>query len=215
MPLFIDRHENQSQRDPVELAAIHARDLKEAPRFGVHWITYFCDSISFWTDNGPKVSYSTFCVAEAPDKESVQACHFAAHQRVANEVIEVDRATLEHFLGRLYEPRPFEPWEGASAFRAILVSEIHRPADLTRRLGDANGLKVFQENERIVRREVDARGGKEIRRTHGGLMCCFSSTPMALECALAIQARVALYNQATPGHSLPVHIGINAGEPVS
>jgi hypothetical protein len=90
MPLFMDRHESQTRLSLSELAAAHEKDVLRGPEFGVRWITYYIDSISVLTPEGPRVRYSTFCIAEAPAKENVQACHMDAHGDVANEVIEID-----------------------------------------------------------------------------------------------------------------------------
>ena len=213
MPLYIDRHESQVRRSVTELAALHERDVIQGPEFGVRWLTYFCDSISLYSSEGPSVRYTTYCVAEGPTKEAVQACHFAAHERVANEVMEVDRDMLELFLGHLEEPRRLE-FLDQNAFRTILVSEVDNAARLLRDLGDRRALEAFDLHERIVREQVQARGGKEVRRTDYGLMACFISAAMALECAMAIRAEVERLSPPGPA-AFSVRIGVNAGEPVN
>jgi DNA-binding CsgD family transcriptional regulator len=214
MPLFIDRHESQIRRSMTEIAALHEKDVLRGPEFGVHWVTYFCDAVSVYSPDGASVRYTTYCVADAPAKENVQECHWASHESVPNEVIEIDRETLERFLGQLEEPKRLEPWE-ASAFRTILVSELANPAQLLADLGDRTALETFGLHEKLVRKHVQAKGGREVSRTDYGVMACFVSTAMALECATAIQNEAAAVSEAAGVPVLRVRIGVNAGEPVN
>ena len=214
MPLFMDRHDSAISAAPAEVAALHMRDLELAPRHNVQWLTYYLDSVSVTTTAGVEEHHYGFCVAEAPTKEHVQRCHFEAHGAIANEVIEVDRDTVERYLGHVRQIEAGEVWE-ASAFRTLLISEIDRPMALLERLGDARAFDVYKQHERLLRQELSAKGGREVKRTDHGIMGCFASAAMAVECAIAVQNAVEAFSERLPSLAFRVRVGLNSGEPVT
>jgi len=58
---------------------------------------------------------------------------------------------------------------------------------MTQRLGDARAREVLREHERIVREELKAHGGSEVKTMGDGFMASFGSATKALECAIAMQ----------------------------
>jgi class 3 adenylate cyclase len=65
----------------------------------------------------------------------------------------------------------------------------------------------------LVRRGLEAYGGREIKHTGDGIMASFDNVANSVRAAADIQRRFAAYN-ADASESLSVRIGIDAGEPV-
>jgi class 3 adenylate cyclase len=116
--------------------------------------------------------------------------------------------------------------DGASAARdvenaagqasvTILFTDMEGSTALTQRLGDAAAQKVVRAHNHIVRDALTAHGSTEIKHTGDGLMVSFPSATRAVECAVAIQQRLASFTEKHPDVSLRVRVGLNAGEPVA
>jgi Protein of unknown function (DUF4242) len=78
MPLFMDKHTVEGATAEA-VAEAHQRDLDVQDRYGVRYLKY-------WLDEG---TGTIFCLAEAPDKESMIRVHREAHGLTADEVFEV------------------------------------------------------------------------------------------------------------------------------
>jgi class 3 adenylate cyclase len=97
----------------------------------------------------------------------------------------------------------------ASGLATILFTDITDSTAQTQRLGDAKAQEVVRAHNAVVREALASHGGTEIKHTGDGIMASFPTASGAIECAAAIQRKVA----KQPG--LSVHIGLNAGEPVA
>ena len=93
MPIFLDRHEMVEQ-SAEEIAHLHVEDLKIQDEYGVKFLTYWYDS----------ERRTTFCLVDAPDKETADKVHAEAHGHVANKMVPVDLSAVEAFLGRVQDP---------------------------------------------------------------------------------------------------------------
>jgi class 3 adenylate cyclase/predicted negative regulator of RcsB-dependent stress response len=94
----------------------------------------------------------------------------------------------------------------------ILFSDIEGSTQMTERLGDQRWLQVLREHNRIVREQLAAHGGYEVKSQGDGFMLAFQSARRALHCAIAIQRAFAVRNQQHAEESLRVRIGLHAGE---
>lgn len=118
--------------------------------------------------------------------------------------------TIDEFLGTAAAP---EAARAGGSLVTILFTDIEGSTALTQRLGDAAAREVLRRHELIVREQLKAHGGSEVKTMGDGFMASFGSTTKAVECAIAIQRAV-----AAPGGSpeqLRVRIGLNAGEPIA
>jgi class 3 adenylate cyclase len=97
----------------------------------------------------------------------------------------------------------------------ILFTDMEGSTALTQRVGDAAAQKVVHAHNHIVREALTAHGGTEIKHTGDGLMVSFPSATSGVECAVAIQQRLAAYANEHPDVALRVRVGLNAGEPVA
>lgn len=202
MPLFIDRHDVPGAT-PEDVAADHARDVEIQGRYGVRYTTY-------WHD---QARGTVFCLVEAPNRDLVNAVHEEAHGNTAGAIIEVDGRAVQAFLGSIQEPETGEPWV-ATAFRAILFTDIEDSTRLTQQVGDAAAMRIVREHDELVRDALAATGGREVKHTGDGIMASFMSCGAAMEGAVRIQRTVAERNA---GSDLPfrLRIGVSAGEPVT
>ncbi len=118
-------------------------------RYGVRYLSYWLD---------PQRG-TVFCLAEAPSVEATEKVHRESHGLVAAKMIEVDQRMVESFLGNLCEPAPGELWS-ATAFRVVAFTDMEDSTRLTQELGDAPGIALLRDHDRIVREGLDACIGK-------------------------------------------------------
>jgi class 3 adenylate cyclase len=203
MPMYMDRHDLPGIT-PEELADAHMRDVEVQERHGVRYHTYWFDP-----SNG-----SVFCLAEGPSKEAIETVHEQAHGQLASAILELDPTTpLNTMLGTLPTYPPGTPYE-APAMRAIVFTDLSGSVAQTSQLGDAGHLELLQVHNKIVRQELEAQRGREVKHTGDGIMAAFTSVAGAVGFAMAAQRAFHDHNvhNAVP---LDVKIGISAGEPVT
>jgi class 3 adenylate cyclase len=209
MPVFMDVHRDLGDVTEEDIVAAHERDLELQSDFGVRWLTYW-----FNEPDG-----RSFCLVEAPDKESATACHKASHGLIPHEIIEVERPTLSRFMGDGWEADvpdvariegPGSPID--TGLRAIMFTDLEGSTEVSTRDGDARALFVIERHDQIVREALAASGGREVKHTGDGIFASFSYVSRAVDCAIAIQRAFAAIDEASS--SSRVRIGISAGEPV-
>jgi class 3 adenylate cyclase len=203
MPLYMDRHEVPEGASPVDIAEAHLRDLETQSKYGVDYITY-------WFDHR---SGGGFCLVEGPSVEAVEAVHREAHGMVGGKVIEVDPAAVEGFLGAIHRPAAGEEFV-ATAFRAILFTDLVGSTPLTQRLGDRDAMRIIRAHDAIVDEAIRSGGGRRVKHTGDGVMASFTSVSRSVEAAIAIQRGVVQHND---GDEVPfdVRVAVSAGEPVT
>jgi class 3 adenylate cyclase len=203
MPMYMDRHDLPGMT-PEELAEAHTRDVEVQERHGVRFHTYWFDP-----SNG-----SVFCLAEGPSKDALDAVHKEAHGQLAGTILELSPTVpLNALLGPLPAFPVGTPYE-APALRAIVFTDLSGSVEQTSRLGDAGHLEVLRAHNQIVRRELEAHGGREVKHTGDGIMAAFNSVASAVSFAIAAQRAFREHNE-TNAVALEVKIGISAGEPVT
>lgn len=202
MALFLDRH-NAPGATAQDIAAAHQLDIANQDKYRVRYLTYWFDE-----DHG-----AVFCLAEGPDRQSLEAVHREAHGLVAEQVIEVEEGPVGAFLGPLPRHPPGEAYVD-SAVRAIVFTDICDSTQQTQELGDDGFMRVLREHDQIVRSALVAKSGREVKHTGDGIMASFTSVAAAVEYGIAIQRSIRLRNleAARPFH---VRIGISVGEPVT
>jgi class 3 adenylate cyclase len=203
MPIFLDRHDMVEQ-SAEETAQLHIKDLEIQDQYGVKFLTYWYDA----------ERRTTFCLVDAPDKETADKVHAEAHGHVANEMIAVDPSAVEAFLGRIQDPpsantKPIDD----SAFRAIMFTDMVGSTEMTAQLGDTMAVELVKAHDAIVRRSLEQHGGSEVKHLGDGIMASFDDAAASVASAVKIQEELASYNEKsdTP---IRVRIGIHAGEPI-
>jgi class 3 adenylate cyclase len=205
MPIFMDRHDLRGLTR-VNVAEAHRKDLEVQEKYGVKYTAY-------WHDEERGLG---FCLVHAPDPATAERVHREAHGQIANAIIPVDLATVEAFLGRIGDPRAaagLATPEIDGGLRAVMFTDIVGSTEMTARLGDSAALELVRAHDALVRRGLEAHGGREVKHTGDGIMASFDTVANAVRAAADIQRRFAAYN-AEASESLSVRIGIHAGEPV-
>jgi len=207
VPLFMDRHYIKGATQHA-IQNAHTADLAVQDKYLVKFITYWFD----------ETRSTAFCLVDSPDRESITHAHAEAHGEIPNEIIEVNPAVVEAFLGRIKDPAP--PCEGSaerkndSAFRTILCTDLQESTAMAVRLGDTRALHLLHVHNAITRNALKAHEGREARHTGDGIIASFTSAKRGVECAIAIQKMFRAHNDQNPDDAMHVRIGLNAGEPI-
>jgi len=207
MPIFMDRHytENATQN---AIALAHEKDLMIQSDYNVKFLTYWFD----------EKRHTTFCLVEAPSMELIKTVHEKAHGDIPHEIIEVDPASVELFLGRIADPvvahdeKPVEKIE--SAFRVICFTDLVGSTEMTNTLGHDKAMHLLRIHNAMTRSAIRKHNGTEVKHTGDGFMVSFNDANDAVNCAIEIQRSFDDYNQTHQQESLYVKIGISAGEPI-
>lgn len=208
MPMYMDRHYVEGATRHA-VADAHQKDLALQDKYNVKFLTYWFD----------EMRCTAFCLIEAPNRDTIARAHDDAHGLVPNEIIEVDPAVVDAFLGRIKDPPATSPEksEGTSVdpgFRAIMFTDLKDSTRMTTLYGDAKALHLLHVHNALTRNSLNAHRGREIKHTGDGIMASFASVPDAVECAIAIQKAFAAYNQEHAEAPLYLRIGMSAGEPI-
>jgi predicted ATPase/class 3 adenylate cyclase len=95
----------------------------------------------------------------------------------------------------------------------IMFSDIEDSTVLTERLGDQPWQELLRKHNALIREQLRAHGGYEVKTMGDGFMVAFQSAKKGLDCAIAIQRAFDGYN-ATDGEHVKVRIGLHAGEAI-
>jgi hypothetical protein len=147
MALYMDRHDLPGAT-AEDVARAHVADLAIQDRFGVTYTTYWFDP----------VTESAFCLVHAPSKDAAGAC-IAKHMGWSRG--RSSRLTSARFgssWDRSWNP-PGDPWV-ATAFRAVLFTDIANSTNLTQCLGDARAMQIVRDHDEVVRRAIELAVGR-------------------------------------------------------
>jgi class 3 adenylate cyclase len=92
----------------------------------------------------------------------------------------------------------------------VLFSDIEGFTALNDRLGDRRAFEVLRSHNQVVRDQVAAYSGFEVKSQGDGFMVAFSSARQAVLCAIAIQQALA----AQSGEPVKVRMGLHTGEAI-
>jgi class 3 adenylate cyclase len=210
MPVYMDRHYIEGATRHA-VADAHQKDLALQDKYHVKFLTYWFD----------EVRCTAFCLIEAPNREIIERAHNEAHGSVPNEVLEVDPAVVDAFLGRMKDPAPKDTSSGKageipidSGFRAIMFTDLKDSTLMTTLYGDSKALHLLHIHNALTRNSLKAHRGLEVKHIGDGIMASFAAVPDAVGCAIAIQKAFAAYNKENPEAPLYLRIGLSAGEPI-
>jgi DNA-binding SARP family transcriptional activator/class 3 adenylate cyclase len=92
----------------------------------------------------------------------------------------------------------------------ILFTDVEASTDLRTRRGDQVAQHLLRDHEEIVRSQVEAHAGREVKALGDGFMVAFTSARRALSCAIDIQRTLETRRSELP--EVRVRIGLNTGE---
>jgi class 3 adenylate cyclase len=95
-----------------------------------------------------------------------------------------------------------------------MFSDIEDSTVMTERLGDRQWMDVLRAHNALVRRQLKAHGGFEVRSLGDGFMMAFPSARRALHCAAAIQRALTAPLDDGSGARLKVRMGLHTGETI-
>ena len=94
----------------------------------------------------------------------------------------------------------------------ILFTDIAGSTVLNERLGDARWVELLREHNGLIRAQVAAHRGFEVKNQGDGFMLAFGSAVDGLRCAIGIQET--LVDQGGDGPVVAVRIGLHTGEAI-
>lgn len=94
----------------------------------------------------------------------------------------------------------------------ILFTDLEGSTDLRVRLGDFAANEVISEHNRLIRSQIEAGGGTDVKGLGDGFMALFSSANRAIETAISIQRAIEERNEADPERAIAVRMGLNSGD---
>lgn len=204
MPIYMDRHDIPEEVSAEHVARMHQEDLKIEHLYG-------CKGMTYWCDEKRKMA---FCLIHAPNKKALEDMHTNAHGAFPHEIIEVDPAIVESFLGRIEDPKntkntPLNIIDD-SAFRTLMAVKIERG------VLKSNGKEELS-NE--IRRIMQSLGdtitkfnGRPVKQKDESILASFDSVTNAVLCTQETQS---LVNKALNPLEVKVKIGLSAGVPVN
>lgn len=198
----MDVHPGLGDATPDDVAAAHKRDLEVQGEYDVRFLSYW------FSDPDGKA----FCLAEAPDIESLRECHKAAHGLMPHEVIEVGAPTLAQFMGFTEKDdndRVTVDGRADTALRAIMFTDIEGSTEVSTRLGDRAAVDLVHRHDEIVHGCLEQFDGRIVKHTGDGVFASFTSVMRAVDATIAIQRASHGSNEG-----VPVKIGLTVGEPV-
>ncbi|AVR45155.1 DUF4242 domain-containing protein [Christiangramia fulva] len=205
MPIYMDRHDVSNTVTAENVAQLHHQDLKIQHKFE-------CRGLTYWFDEKRKIA---FCLVEAPNEEAIVEMHRQAHGEVPNQIIEVDIAVVESFLGRIEDPES-EHREALKiidepAFRIIMITGFDDCAFNTGKNKPPN-LAQYLKSMGNVFGNFD---GRIVKQQQYNFLISFKSVSKAIRCAIEIQKHFSERCKANDCSQLSLKTGICPGIPFS
>lgn len=100
----------------------------------------------------------------------------------------------------------FPPGSGTDRILAtVMFSDIVSSTERAAEIGDRRWRDVLDRHDELVRKEIDAHGGREIKTTGDGFLALFDAPARAIRCAAAVR-------EALRALGIEVRIGLHSGE---
>ncbi|HSE93546.1 MAG TPA: adenylate/guanylate cyclase domain-containing protein, partial [Methylomirabilota bacterium] len=96
----------------------------------------------------------------------------------------------------------------------ILFSDIRGFTEYTEQYGDEAAYRVLRQHSALVRKEIEAFGGRVVKTQGDSFMVYFTTARAAILCAIGIQRSIGDETVAQQDTRIAIGIGINTGEPI-
>jgi class 3 adenylate cyclase len=145
----------------------------------------------------------------------VEAFALCGSVTVANEPIQDDDDDSQTSIDEVAESvaaerPPLHHGTAPDGTTTVLFSDIEGFTAMNDRLGDRDSFEVLKSHNQIVREQLDAFGGFEVKSQGDGFMVAFSSARQAVLCAIAIQKALS----SRGGEPVRVRMGLHTGEAI-
>jgi class 3 adenylate cyclase len=97
----------------------------------------------------------------------------------------------------------------------ILFSDIEDSSSLYEKLGDLRAHDLIRVHNEIVRQQIAAHRGIEVKAFGDSFMVAFPSARRAALCAIATQRSFAAYSEGHPDQPLRIRMGLHVGEAIN
>ncbi len=97
---------------------------------------------------------------------------------------------------------------------SILFTDIENSTAMFEKLGDLRAYEILHEHNAIIREQLAAHQGFEVKSMGDGFMLAFSSARRALLCAIGIQRAFQAWSDKHPEDPIRVRIGVHTGEAI-
>jgi len=97
----------------------------------------------------------------------------------------------------------------------MMFTDLQDSTKITAAVGDNRAQEFLRRHNQIIREQIAAHQGLEVKGQGDGFMIAFTSARQALRCAVAIQRKLAEYNAAGPELPIIVRMGLNLGEVIA
>jgi AraC-like DNA-binding protein len=186
---------------------MHQQDLKIQHNFG-------CKGLTYWFDD---IRKTAFCLIEAPDEKAVIEMHDHAHGAVPNDIIKVDAAIVESFLGRIEDPEKAQDTTlniiNDPAFRTIMVVTLQN--GFSQKNGTIQTDSSIQNSISSISKIISDYDGRVVNQTEEEILVSFKSVTKAVLCAKLIVEHILMIDDKKGKTCSGVKIGLNAGVPVT
>jgi len=203
MPIFMDLHELPNGITAKDIAEMHQEDLKIEHKYNCRGLTYWCD----------EQRQTAFCLMEAPNKQAVIDLHSTAHGAIPQQILEVNEAIVESFLGRIEDPVKSKDTSlniiNDPAFRTLMVVKLKHKTIRANEISTLNaGIRGYTTSIKTL---TATNNGSLIKQDGTSFLMSFASVTDAIHCGLKIRN---IHNCViTP--ELEFKIGISAGIPIT
>ncbi|MEA3446284.1 MAG: DUF4242 domain-containing protein [Bacteroidota bacterium] len=203
----MDRHDVTEAVTAEIVAQLHQEDLKIQHK-------YDCRGITYWFDD---VRKTAFCLVEAPNKNAIIEMHENAHGEVPHQIIEVDAAIVESFLGRIEDPERAQDTKlniiNDPAFRTIMMVTIE-----THSFKQSNPFGIFSKLQQYYKQIIsilNSFNGNIVQQNKEGFLISFRTVTEAVSCALKIHETYRIFRTQNQINFTELQIGLHAGIPVT
>ena len=125
------------------------------------------------------------------------------------------QTSIDAVVSAVEAERPnLQPHAAPDGTVTVMFTDIEGSTAMTERLGDQKAQDVLHIHNAIVREQVAAHQGFEVKSQGDGFMVAFSSARRAVESAIAIQQSLAVHNIENPTEPIKVRIGLHTGEAI-
>lgn len=146
------------------------------------------------------------------------ACRSGGDEASAVMELRAAKAVFDHLGARLEAARcdemiraGAEREAGRRVVRTFMFTDIVGSTDLVRTMGDGAWEDLLRWHDELLRTAIGTHRGEVVHTTGDGVFASFGDTPSAVNCAVAIQRRLAEHRRQH-GFAPPVRIGVHAAE---
>lgn len=201
MPIYMDRHDVSDTVTAEIVAHIHLEDLKIQHH-------YNCKGLTYWFDEERKIA---FCLVDSPNKQAIVDMHNNAHGEIPHQIVEVDTAVVESFLGRIEDPVKISNTSlniiSDPAFRTLMVINLQQKS-FVNITSNPSSLQAESQNHNI-REVIGPYNGRVVKSLDNYFLVSFESTTESVLCAKEI------HKQFNENLIYDVKIGLHAGVPIT